>query len=71
MADTLHQIEQDLSAALECTEVATRSANELVGRTSEGERASISLLLRDAPDLVVTRVIDGHVSVQLHSQPVG
>ena len=34
------------------------------------ERASASLLLREATDLVVERIVDGHMSIQLHSQPV-
>src|ERR1700675_1424746 len=35
MADTPHQIEQDVAAALECAEAATWTTNELVGRTLE------------------------------------
>src|SRR5208283_4156046 len=37
--------------------------------TGEGERASCPLLLRDAADLVVERVVDGHVPIDLHGQP--
>src|SRR5271165_1355368 len=37
--------------------------------TGEGERGPCPLLLRDAADLVVERVVDGHAPIDLHGQP--
>jgi hypothetical protein len=62
MADTPHQIEQDVGAALECAEAATWSANELVGRTLEtavtGKEAATTLHHAYSAQVHVARVHD-------------
>ena len=62
MADTPHQIEQDVGAALECAEAATWSANELVGRTLEtavtGKEAATTLHHAYSAQVHVARVLD-------------
>jgi hypothetical protein len=62
MADTPHQIEQDVGAALECAEAATWSANELVGRTLEtavtGKEAATTLHHAYSAQVHVARVLE-------------
>src|ERR1700687_4991458 len=62
MADTPHQIEQDVGAALECAEAATWSANELVGRTLEtavtGKEAATTLHHAYSAQVHVARVFE-------------
>src|ERR1700675_4394355 len=62
MADTPHQIEQDVAAALECAEAATWSANELVGRTLEsavtGKEAATTLHHAYSAQVHVARVLE-------------
>jgi hypothetical protein len=62
MADTPHQIEKDVGAALECAEAATWSANDLVGRTLEtavtGKEAATTLHHAYSAQVHVARVHD-------------
>jgi hypothetical protein len=62
MADTRHQIEMDVGAALECAEAATWTANELVGRTLEtavsGKEAATTLHHAYNAQVHVARVLD-------------
>jgi hypothetical protein len=62
MADTRHQIELDVGAALECAEAATWTANELVARTLEtavtGREAATTLHHAHSAQVHVARVLD-------------
>jgi hypothetical protein len=62
MADTRHQIELDVGAALECAEAATWSANELVARTLEtavtGREAATTLHHAYSAQVHVARVFE-------------
>jgi hypothetical protein len=62
MADTRHQIELDVGAALECAEAATWTANELVARTLEtdvtGREAATTLHHAYSAQVHVARVLD-------------
>src|SRR5450755_2239247 len=62
MADTRHQIELDVGAALECAEAATWSANELVARTLEtavtGKEAATTLHHAYSAQYHVARVFE-------------
>jgi hypothetical protein len=62
MADTRHQIELDVGAALECAEAATWSANELVARTLEtavtGREAATTLHHAYSAQVHVARVLE-------------
>jgi hypothetical protein len=62
MADTRHQIELDVGAALECAEAATWSANELVARTLEtavtGREAAATLHHAYSAQVHVARVLE-------------
>jgi hypothetical protein len=62
MADTRHQIELDVGAALECAEAATWTANELVARTLEtavtGREAATTLHHAYSAQVHVARVLE-------------
>jgi hypothetical protein len=62
MADTPHQIELDVGAALECAEGATWTVNELVARTLEtavtGREAATTLHHAYSAQVHVARVLD-------------
>src|SRR5450755_2689780 len=62
MADTRHQIELDVGAALECAEAATWSANELVDRTLDtavtGREAATTLHHAYSAQVSVARVFE-------------
>jgi hypothetical protein len=62
MADTPHQIELEVGAALECAEAATWTANELVARTLEtdvtGREAATTLHHAYSAQVHVARVLD-------------
>src|SRR5450432_808490 len=62
MADTRHQIELDVGAALVCAEAATWSANELVARTLEtavtGREAATTLHHAYSAQVHVARVLE-------------
>jgi hypothetical protein len=62
VADTRHQIELDVGAALECAEAATWTANELVARTLEtavtGREAATTLHHAYSAQVHVARVLD-------------
>jgi hypothetical protein len=62
MADTRHQIELEVGAALECAEAATWSANELVARTLEtavtGREAATTLHHAYSAQVHVARVLE-------------
>jgi hypothetical protein len=73
MADTPHQIEQDVGAALECAEAATWSANELVGRTLEtavtGKEAATTLHHAYSAQVQVARVLEWSKEWALSEEP--
>jgi hypothetical protein len=62
MADTPHQIELEVGAALECAEAATWTANELVARTLEtdvtGREAATTLHHAYSAQVHVARALD-------------
>jgi len=62
VADTRHQIELDVGAALECAEAATWTANELVARTLEtavtGKEAATTLHHAYSAQVHVARVLE-------------
>jgi hypothetical protein len=62
MADTRHQIELDVGAALECAEGATWTTNELVARTLEtavtGKEAATTLHHAYSAQVHVARVLE-------------
>jgi hypothetical protein len=62
MADSPHQIEQDVGNALECAEAATWSTNELVGRTLAtavtGKEAATTLHRAYSAQVHVARVLE-------------